>query len=69
MIEDKGRMFVVYIIMAVVRQGQQYSESRPRKVELACAFKNRDYYREYFTYNNEACICSYENQPYSSNIH
>ena len=35
----------------------------------ALAFKKHDNYYEYFTYNNETCICSYENLPYGSDTH
>ena len=46
------------------------SETWPKKVELmhAHSIKYGDY-REYFTHNIEVCICSYDNQPYGSNIY
>ena len=38
------------------------SESRPKKVDLTCAYsKNCDDYCEYYTHNNDICICSYKN--------
>ena len=62
-------MYVVTMNMCDQYIKTSGSESRARKVELTCAFKKCDDYREYFTHNNKACVCSYKNQPYGNDIH